>query len=100
EKMGKEIGLIGLGIMGKGMGVNVLKGGDSVSVLDIDTEGVVGLKEVGGNGGGSAGEGGCERDMMMRMVGKGEDVEGVVGGEEGILGRGKGGRIIIDMRCI
>lgn len=45
--MAKQIGFIGLGIMGKPMALNLLKAGHTVTVFDIHTESVLALKEVG-----------------------------------------------------
>lgn len=54
--MAKQIGFIGLGIMGKPMALNLLKAGHTVTVFDIHTEAVLALKEVGANAAASAAE--------------------------------------------
>ncbi|KLV16927.1 2-hydroxy-3-oxopropionate reductase [Bacillus altitudinis] len=98
--MAKQIGFIGLGIMGKPMALNLLKAGHTVTVFDIHTEAVLALKEVGANAAASAAEAASESDIIITMLPKGEHVEAVVAGEQGILATAKPGTIIIDMSSI
>ncbi|MCA1018806.1 MULTISPECIES: 2-hydroxy-3-oxopropionate reductase [Bacillus] len=98
--MAKKIGFIGLGIMGKPMALNLLKAGHTVTVFDIHTEAVLALKEVGANAAASAAEAAYESDIIITMLPKGEHVEAVVAGEQGILAAAKPGTIIIDMSSI
>ncbi|EMI14418.1 tartronate semialdehyde reductase [Bacillus stratosphericus LAMA 585] len=98
--MAKQIGFIGLGIMGKPMALNLLKAGHTVTVFDIHTEAVLALKEVGANAAASAAEAASVSDIIITMLPKGEHVEAVVAGEQGILATAKPGTIIIDMSSI
>lgn len=98
--MAKKIGFIGLGIMGKPMAFNLLKAGHTVTVFDIHTEAVLALKEVGANAAASAAETASVSDIIITMLPKGEHVEAVVAGEQGILATAKPGTIIIDMSSI
>ncbi|WMT29280.1 2-hydroxy-3-oxopropionate reductase [Bacillus aerius] len=98
--MAKQIGFVGLGIMGKPMALNLLKVGHTVTVFDIDKEAVLALKEVGANAATSAAEAASESDIMITMLPKGEHVEAVVAGEQGILATATPGTIIIDMSSI
>ncbi|OLP66978.1 2-hydroxy-3-oxopropionate reductase [Bacillus pumilus] len=98
--MTQKIGFIGLGIMGKPMALNLLKSGHIVTVFDINQEAVQALKEAGAKGAESAAEAANVSDIMITMLPKGEHVEAVVTGGQGILATAKPGTIIIDMSSI
>ena len=98
--MTKQIGFIGLGIMGKPMALNLLKAGHTVTVFDLNEEAIRALQEAGAKGAFSAAECSFESDIIITMLPKGEHVEAVVAGEQGILATAKPGTIIIDMSSI
>ncbi|MGE6630537.1 2-hydroxy-3-oxopropionate reductase [Bacillus sp. NPDC077027] len=98
--MNRQIGFIGLGIMGKPMALNLLKAGHAVSVFDINQEAVSALHDAGAISTISAAEVASESDVIITMLPKGEHVEAVVAGENGILSTAKPGSIIIDMSSI
>lgn len=96
----KQIGFIGLGIMGKPMAMNLLKAGYSLTVYDIRPEPV---KEVVAAG---AAEGRCSEDVakksevVITMLPNSPDVKDAVLSEHGVLDGAKPGTILIDMSSI
>jgi len=96
----KQIGFIGLGIMGKPMAMNLLKAGYSLTVYDIRPEPV---KEVVAAG---AEEGRCSEDVakksevVITMLPNSPDVKDAVLSEHGVLDGAKPGTILIDMSSI
>lgn len=95
----KNIGFIGLGIMGKPMVLNLLKAGFKVSVLE---------KSAAANEAKLAGAKICASlkvlvqtvDLIMTMLPDSPEVEAVLYGEEGIIHQMKKGQIFIDMSTI
>lgn len=93
----KKIGFIGLGIMGKSMGRNLMKAGyelhiyarTKAKVEDIISEGAVFHDSVGA----------CTQasEAVITIVGYPKDVEEVYFGENGILAHAKQGTYVIDM---
>ena len=96
----KQIGFIGLGIMGKPMAMNLLKAGYSLTVYDIRPEPV---KEVVAAG---AEEGRCSEDVakksevVITMLPNSPDVKNAVLSEHGVLDGAKPSTILIDMSSI
>lgn len=98
--MGKNIGFIGLGIMGKHMAKNLLKAGYAVICYDINEQAV---KEVAGAGAlaGKSGRDVAERtDIVITMLPNSPHVRECVLGKDGVLEGAKAGTILIDMSSI
>lgn len=95
-----KIGFIGLGIMGKPMVRNLLKGGYSVTVHDINAASVAELTSAGATAGGSALNTASQSDVIITMLPDGPDVEKAVLSENGILEGARTGSIIVDMSSI
>ncbi len=95
-----KIGFIGLGIMGKPMVRNLLKGGYSVTVHDINAASVAELTSAGATAGGSSLNTAAQSDVIITMLPDGPDVEKAVLGENGILEGARTGSIIVDMSSI
>jgi 2-hydroxy-3-oxopropionate reductase len=95
-----KIGFIGLGIMGKPMVRNLIKGGYSVMVHDINAASVAELTSAGATAGGSSLNTASEADVIITMLPDGPDVEKAVLGENGILEGARTGSIIVDMSSI
>ena len=95
-----KIGFIGLGIMGKPMVRNLLKGGYSVTVHDINAASVTELTTAGATSGGSSLNTASQSDVIITMLPDGPDVEKAVLGENGILEGARTGSIIVDMSSI
>lgn len=93
----KNIGFIGVGIMGKGMVRNLMKHGFSVSIYarnkskagDLIAEGAAFCDSIGACAAG--------RDAVITIVGFPQDVEQVYMGEGGLFETASPGTILIDM---
>ena len=66
--VGKRIGFIGLGIMGKPMSKNFIKAGHELTVYDLLEAPVKELEEVGAKVGGSSKEVAEENDLVITML--------------------------------
>lgn len=97
--MAQTIGVIGLGIMGKPMSLNLLKAGYKVMVNDLNTESVDALVEAGATAG-TPQEMGSVCEVIITMLPASQHVKQVVTGENGILKTAKEGLVIIDMSSI
>ena len=94
--MGKNVGFIGLGHMGKYMAENLLKNGFNVTVYDIRAEAVGELKKKGAKGAACLKELGAASDIVFVMVLNYKQVESVVLGEKGVIsGMNPGSTLII-----
>jgi 2-hydroxy-3-oxopropionate reductase len=95
-----KIGFIGLGIMGKPMVRNLLKGGYAVVVHDINAAAVAELTAAGTTAGGSSLDTAAQSDVIITMLPDGPDVDRAVLGESGILEGARAGSTIVDMSSI
>lgn len=98
--MGKRIGFIGLGIMGKPMATNLLKAGYALTVHNRSKASAQELVAAGAVDGRSP-RGVAERsDVIITMLPDSPDVERVALGPDGTLEGTKPGAILIDMSTI
>lgn len=97
--MTKNIGFIGLGIMGKPMSLNLLKAGYNLTVNDINKESVEALVNAGAQAA-TPSEMAETCDVIITMLPASQHVKQVVLGENGILKTAKEGTVIIDMSSI
>ncbi len=93
----KEIGFIGIGVMGKSMVRNLLKKGFSVSIYTRTKQKALAVIEEGAFWCDSIAECVKQKEIVITMVGYPKDVEGVYFGEKGILENAEKGTYIIDM---
>jgi len=98
--MKKQIGFIGLGVMGKPMAKNLMKAGYSLSVYDIVKEPVKELVGMGAKAARSAKEVGEKAEIVITIVPSSKEVQEVYLNEDGVLAGIKAGSIIIDMSTI
>jgi len=98
--MKKNIGFIGLGIMGKPMTLNLIKAGHNLTVYDINKEVVQKLVNSGASSASSPKEVAENSDIIFTMLPNSQHVKGVVLGEDGIIQSAKKGTVIIDMSSI
>lgn len=98
--MTKNIGFIGLGIMGKPMALNLIKAGHTLTVNDLSQEAVKTLVAAGATAVNSAKEVAEKSEVIITMLPASKHVQSVVQGENGILAGAKEGSIIIDMSSI
>lgn len=98
--MTERIGLIGLGIMGKPMGKNLLKAGFGLTVWNRSAGRDTELIELGATAAGSPREVAENSDIIITMVGDSPDVQQVILGEHGVIHGVKAGSVVVDMSTI
>lgn len=96
----KHIGLIGLGIMGKPMGLNLLKAGFSLGVYARHPENAQTLVTAGATFYDSVARLAAKVDVLITMVSDTPDVEAILLGKDGVITQGKAGLLVIDMSTI
>lgn len=95
-----DVGFIGLGVMGGPMALNILKGGHSLTVFDLNPEAVATLVAAGAKSADSPREVGAASEIVVTMLPLPSHVEQVVLGPNGVAdGLGPGG-LVIDMSTI
>ena len=97
--MKKNIGFIGLGIMGKPMAKNLLKAGYSLVVYDIVNDPVKELVELGAEAGSSPKDVASKVDIVITMLPNSPHVKEAVLGKMVLL-KSKEGLILVDMSSI
>jgi len=95
-----KVGFIGLGVMGKPMALNLIKGGYSLRVYGRRKEAMAPLIEAGAVACGSAEEAARGGDVIFTMVTTTRDVQEVVLGERGVIAGARPGAIVVDMGTI
>ncbi|MFQ6110598.1 MAG: 2-hydroxy-3-oxopropionate reductase [Nitrospinota bacterium] len=96
----RQIGFIGVGIMGKPMAKNLLKAGYPLLVYDIHREKMEELMGEGAKGAGSSKEVAQGSEVVITMLPDSPDVERAVLGPEGVLEGAREGMVLIDMSSI
>jgi 3-hydroxyisobutyrate dehydrogenase len=96
----KKIGFIGLGLMGSGMSMNLVKAGFPVTVWNRTASKMRPLLEAGANGAGSPKEVAENSDVVVSIVTDSKDVEEVILGPSGAIHGVKTGAVVIDMSTI
>jgi 2-hydroxy-3-oxopropionate reductase len=95
-----NIGFIGLGAMGRPMGLNLLKAGHSLRVWARRNEQTQALVEAGAQACPSVRAVAEGSDVVFTMVTRSADVEAVVLGEEGVVHGARPGTVVIDCSTI
>jgi len=95
-----KIGFIGLGTMGVGMSLNLLKAGHEVSVHNRTREKEEAVAKEGARRAESPREAADGAEIIVTMVSDTPDVEEVVLGAEGVIQGAPQGAIVIDMSTI
>jgi len=96
----KQIGFVGLGIMGKPMAMNLLKAGYSLTVYDIRPEPVKEVVAAGAAEGTSSKDVAEKSEVVITMLPNSPEVKEAVLGKDGVLDGAKSGMILIDMSSI
>jgi 2-hydroxy-3-oxopropionate reductase len=96
----EKIGLIGIGIMGKPMALNLTKAGYSVVVHDVNRQSVDELVKQGLTGAPSAKAVAAQSDVVITMLPDSPEVEAAVLGPDGVLEGIRKGALFIDMSTI
>jgi len=92
-----KIGFIGLGIMGRPMALNLLKGGHQVSVWARRAESMQPLLDAGASGAASPADVARDQELVISMVADAPDVAEVM---RGVASAGTGGLVAVDMSTI
>ena len=95
-----KVGFIGLGIMGRPMALNLLKGGFDLTVWARRAESMAPLLEAGAKGAGGPAEVAAACDVVFSMVSDAADVEQVALGAGGVADGARAGLIFVDMSTI
>lgn len=94
-----SIGFIGLGNMGQHMARNLIKGGHSLKVFDLNEEAVRYVAQAGAKGVSSAAAAATDVDFVISMVPVGADVRRVFV-DSGVINAARRGAILIDSSTI
>ena len=95
-----NVGFIGLGLMGRHMALNLIKGGHDVSVWARRADSVAPLVAAGARAAASPAALAAVVDVVVSCVGDGPDVESVHLGDQGVIAGGRPGLVAIDMSTI
>jgi 2-hydroxy-3-oxopropionate reductase len=95
-----NVGFIGLGIMGKPMALNLVKGGYPLWVYGRRAESTAPLAAAGAQACASPEEVARAVDITFIMVSDTQDVEQVILGPKGVLSGARPGAIVVDMSTI
>jgi 3-hydroxyisobutyrate dehydrogenase len=96
----KRIGFIGLGLMGSGMTMNILKAGFPLTVWNRTASKTEPLAKAGANVAKTPKEVAEKSDIIISIVTDSKDVEEVLLGANGVIHGVKPGTIVIDMSTI
>ncbi len=95
-----NVSVIGLGIMGLPMAINLVKAGHTVTGFNLNQAAIDKLIAEGGQGATSIADAAKGADIIITMVPDSPDVEGVVSGPEGLFANAKQGALWIDASSI
>ena len=95
-----KVGFIGLGVMGGPMAANILKGGHSLTVFDLDTAAVARLVQAGAKSASTPREVGAASEIVVTMLPLPSHVDQVVLGANGVAEGLQRGGLVIDMSTI
>ncbi|MBD3383874.1 NAD-binding protein [candidate division KSB1 bacterium] len=96
----KNLGFIGLGIMGRPMVMNLLKAGFSVTVYNRTADKMKEAINAGARTANSPQQVAEQADIIITIVTDSPDVNQVITGKKGVLNGISGGKIVIDMSTI
>lgn len=95
-----KIGFIGLGIMGRPMALNLLKGGHELTVWARRAESMRPLQDAGAASAANPAAVAAASELVISMVADAPDVEQVMLGAEGVAAGARGGLVAVDMSTI
>ncbi len=96
----KRIGFIGLGLMGSGMSMNLLKAGFPLTVWNRTASKMKPLLDAGAEGASSPAEVAEKSNIVIDIVTDSSDVEEVLLGPKGVIHGALPGTVVIDMSTI
>ena len=95
-----KVTVIGLGIMGLPMAINLVKAGHTVTGFNRSSDKMDKLVSEGGSAATSIADAVKDADVVITMVPDSPDVEGVVSGDDGVFANAKKGALWIDASSI
>lgn len=95
-----NIAFIGMGTMGAGMALNILKAGYPLTVHNRTREQETPLVDQGAQAAASPMEASADADLVITCVSDTPDVEAVILGEKGVIHGARPGTIVVDMSTI
>lgn len=95
-----KVGFVGLGIMGRPMAINVMKGGHSMTVWARRAESMKPVTDAGAVGAKSPAAVAAQSEVVFIMVSDTPDVEEMILGPQGIIHGAKPGTVVVDMSTI
>ena len=98
--MSEKLGFIGLGIMGHGMALNLLKAGHAVTVWNRTASRMEPVVAAGATAAASPREVATQSDIIFVCVSDTPDVEAVIMGEQGVIHGAKSGSLVVDHSTI
>ncbi|MBT3254872.1 MAG: 2-hydroxy-3-oxopropionate reductase [Deltaproteobacteria bacterium] len=98
--MSKQIGIIGVGIMGEPMAKNLIDAGFEVTAYDVNREAVDRVAAYGGNPASSPKEAAASKDLVVTMLPDDRIVLEAVMGKNGAMEGMSRGTILVDMSTV
>jgi 3-hydroxyisobutyrate dehydrogenase-like beta-hydroxyacid dehydrogenase len=98
--MNASVGFIGLGNMGNPMALNVLKGGFTMTVFDIDSKTMKNLVDGGARGAASAREVAQSSDVVVTSLPGSPEVEAAYLTSGGLIDSAKSGAVLVDLSSV
>ena len=95
-----NVGFIGLGVMGAPMALNILKGGHTLTVFDLNPAALKRLTDAGAHAASSPREVGAASEVVVTMLPEPQHVDAVVLGADGVASGLQPGGVVIDMSTI
>ena len=95
-----KLGFIGLGVMGKPMALNLMKGGHEMAVYARRAESAAPLVGAGARRCASPAEVAASAEVVFTMVTASSDLEAIAVGENGIIEGAASGSVLVDMETI
>jgi 3-hydroxyisobutyrate dehydrogenase-like beta-hydroxyacid dehydrogenase len=92
-----RVGFIGLGAMGGPMAANLVQAGHRLTVHDLRAESARSLLDGGATWASSPAEVAAASEVTFLSLPSPSDVEGVVGGDDGVLAGARPGTVVIDL---
>ncbi len=92
-----KVGYIGLGRMGRGMALNLVRAGYDLTVFDLSSDAVDALVEAGASAATNVGELTRDVDVIFTSLPGPREVEAVVFGADGVLQHVEAGKVLFDL---
>ena len=98
--MAERIGFVGLGIMGRGMAMNLIRAGFELTVWNRTTSRTAPFADAGARVGKTPADVAQHSDIIITCVSDTPDVQKVILGDDGVIHGAQAGALVIDMSTI